>query len=194
MTKINPRRIRGSWEDGYVLDVHSTGSMFLGYDEFGHPDFDTKRTEMGELLYRLKYKGDVTVLSEIGEISERFIRSWGVDFSVIVPVPPTRTRRVQPVFQIADELTKRFGVLVIMNAVKKLKGLTELKNVHEFDERRRILDNAFSVDHHRVSGERILLVDDLIRSGATMNAVAEVLIGSGATVVYAFALTQTRRV
>lgn len=67
MMKINPHRIRGSWEDGYVLDVHSTGSTFLGYDELGHTVFDTNRTEMGELLYLLKYKGDVSVLSEIGE-------------------------------------------------------------------------------------------------------------------------------
>jgi competence protein ComFC len=75
MAKINPRRIRGSWADGYALDVHSTGSTFLGYDEFGHPVFDTMRTEVGELLYRLKYKGDASALSEIGESAEQFIRS-----------------------------------------------------------------------------------------------------------------------
>ena len=176
-----------------MLDVHSTRSIFLYDNEFGHPVFDTKRTEMGELLYRLKYNGDFTSLAEIGEISEHFIKSWGVDFNIIVPIPPTRTRRIQPVFQIADELAKRFGVQVIKNAVKKLRSFKELKDVHELEERRRILDKAFMVDHQLVNGKRILLVDDLIRSGATMNATAEVLKESGATVVFAFTLTQTRR-
>ena len=32
MTKINPRKIDGPWTDGRVLDLHSTGSEFLGYD------------------------------------------------------------------------------------------------------------------------------------------------------------------
>jgi len=194
MMKINPHRIRGSWEDGYVLDVHSTGSTFLGYDEFGHTVFDTNRTEMGELLYLLKYKGDVSVLSEIGAFSELFIRSWNIDFNIIVPVLPTRPRSVQPVFQIADELASRFGVSVLRSAVRKLKNIEELKNIHEFEERRNVLENALAADSRQVNGARVFLVDDLIRSGATMNAVAEVLKSAGAVSVYAFALTQTRRI
>jgi competence protein ComFC len=194
MAKINPRRIRGSWADGYALDVHSTGSTFLGYDEFGHPVFDTMRTEVGELLYRLKYKGDASALSEIGESAEQFIRSWGVSFSVIVPVPPTRTRRIQPVFQIADELASRFGVSAGKDMVRKLKNVAELKNIHEFEERRKVLENAFRVEASYVSGAQVLLVDDLMRSGATMSAVAEALTYAGAAAVYAFALTQTRRI
>jgi hypothetical protein len=56
VTKINPRKIDGPWADGRVLDLHSTGSEFLGYDEYGHEQFDTRRTEVGDLLYRLKYR------------------------------------------------------------------------------------------------------------------------------------------
>lgn len=43
--------------DGRVLDLHSTGSEFLGH-EFGREQFDTRRTEVGELLYRPKYRND----------------------------------------------------------------------------------------------------------------------------------------
>jgi predicted amidophosphoribosyltransferase len=194
MAKTNPRRIHGSWKDGYVLDVHSTGSTFLGYDEFGHPVFDTHRTEVGELLYRLKYEGDASALSELGATAEKFIRSWGVGFTAIVPVPPTRARRVQPVLQIAAELASRFGVPVLRNSIRKLKNVAELKNIHEFEERRKVLENAFAADTPRVRGARALLVDDLVRSGATMGAVADALIHAGAEAVYAFALTQARRV
>jgi hypothetical protein len=60
VTKINPRKIDGPWADGRVLDLHSTGSEFFGYDEYGHEQFDTRRTEVGELLYRLKYRSDAS--------------------------------------------------------------------------------------------------------------------------------------
>ena len=46
VTKSNPRKIDGPWADGRVLDLHSTGSEFLGYDEYGHEQFDTRRTEV----------------------------------------------------------------------------------------------------------------------------------------------------
>jgi hypothetical protein len=38
--------------------------------------FDTRRTEVGELLYRLKYRNDALELEEIGAVAEKFIRSW----------------------------------------------------------------------------------------------------------------------
>jgi len=79
-------------------------------------------------------------------------------------------------------------------AIKKISGAAELKNLHEFEDRRRLLENAVTADRRLVEGRSVLLVDDLIRSGATMNAVAEALTTAGASSVYAFALTQTRRV
>ena len=194
MTKTNPRKVRGPWTDGHVLDVHSTGSDFVGYDEFGHAQFNTTRTEIGELLYRLKYKADASALVDIGEASERFIRSWRIKFDLIVPVPPTRARKVQPLHQICDELGKRFRVPVVKAAVKKTSGAAELKNLHEFEARRRVLKNSVTADRRLVEGRRVLLVDDLIRSGATMSAVAEAITTAGASSVYAFALTQTRQV
>lgn len=163
MTKVNPRKIDGPWADGRVLDLHSTGSEFLGYDEYGHEQFDTRRTEVGELLYRLKYRSDASAVEEIGAVAEKFIRAWRVRFDVIVPAPPTRTRRVQPLHQIADELGQRFGVPVVKAVSKKAAGAAEL-------------------------------LDDLIRSGATLSAVARALAAGGAATVFAFALTKTRRV
>ena len=51
MATTHPMRIPGVWRQGYVLDYHTIHSAFLGHDEFGNPIFDTKRTEVGELLY-----------------------------------------------------------------------------------------------------------------------------------------------
>jgi len=55
MVEINPKIITGCWTEGFALDFHTLSSEFIGDDEYGHPQFDTKRSEIGELLYRLKY-------------------------------------------------------------------------------------------------------------------------------------------
>jgi predicted amidophosphoribosyltransferase len=193
MASTKPRRIRGSWADGYALDLHSTGATFLGHNEFGHPEFQTHRTEMGELLYRLKYKGDEAALAEIAEAAEAFLRSWKVELSIIVPVPPSTNRRIQPVFRVAEEIGARFHVPVLKASVRKRKAIPALKDIYDFDERRRLLADAFAVNQSEIESHRILLVDDLYRSGATLNAVTDVLMSAGASVVYALALTQTRK-
>lgn len=194
MTKTNPRKIDGPWADGRVLDLHSTGSEFLGYDEYGHEQFDTRRTEVGDLLYRLKYRNDATALEEIGIVAEKFIRSWRIKFDVIVPAPPTRTRRVQPLHQIADELARRFNVPVVKAVSKKTPGAAELKDLREFHEREAVLKDALTVNARAIAGKSVLLLDDLIRSGATLGAVAAALANAGAAIIFAFALTKTRRV
>ncbi len=193
MAKFNPRKIYGSWSDGYVLDLHSTGSTYIGDNEFGHPQFETHRTEVGELLFRLKYRSDEAALKELVEAASSFIREWAVRASIIVPVPPTRAyRKRQPVARRADELAGRRKIPAVHDAIRKHKQFGELKNVYDGEERRKLLEGAFEVNSSRVRGHRVLLVDDLYRSGATMNAIAIVLLSSGATAVYAFAFTQTR--
>ncbi len=194
VTTMTPRKIDGPWTDGRVLDLHSTGSEFLGYDEYGHEQFDTRRTEVGELLYRLKYRNDASALDEIGDVAEKFIRSWRIEFDVIVPAPPTRTRRVQPLHQIADQLARRFDVPVVKAVSKRAAGAAELKNLREYHERQAVLQGALTVNARAVAGKRVLLLDDLIRSGATLGAVAASLTEAGAAIIFAFALTKTRRV
>jgi predicted amidophosphoribosyltransferase len=189
----NPRKIYGSWAEGWVLDLHTSSSTYVGDDEFGHPQFETIRTEIGELLFKLKYRNDEGAMADLVDAAEAFIASWRTDFSVIVPVPPTRTYRVlQPVLRLASAVGARLGVAVAADAVRKLRSFSELKNVYDAEERRKLLEGAFEVKPKHVSGERVLLFDDLYRSGATMNAIAERIAAAGASQVFAFAFTQTR--
>ena len=45
----------GNWKKGFAYDVHTLDSVYMGADEFGHDHWKTTRSEMGELVYRLKY-------------------------------------------------------------------------------------------------------------------------------------------
>lgn len=54
--RINPIKIFGVWKEGYALDKHVERSIFIESDIYGNPQYDTERTEVGECLYRLKYR------------------------------------------------------------------------------------------------------------------------------------------
>lgn len=193
MVNTRPMQIPGRWRAGYVLDYHTLSSTYLGDDEYGHPKFDTKRSEVGELLYRLKYRSDKSVLNELVEVAEGFVREWNPGVTILVPVPPSRVRAEQPVRLIAERLGASIGISVDLNGVTRVKEIPELKNVYAYDERLRLLNGAHKVEASVVKGQKILLFDDLYRSGATMNAITAALYDEGtAAEVHALALTRTR--
>lgn len=189
---IRPMRIPGSWKEGYVLDYHTKSSDFVGYDEYGNPQFDTVRTEVGELLYRLKYRGRRDILAELVMTAADFIRKWNPQVHAVVPVPPSKVRANQPVLLLATGLAKALD-LPLRNIVQRTQSPKQLKDVFDYHERIKLLENAHDVTGMAVRGKSVLLIDDLYRSGATLNAVTGALYEKGkASAVYAFAPTRTR--
>ena len=197
MTSIAPVKISGDWFQGFALDLHTISSTLLGYDEFGHEVFDTKRSEMGELLYKLKYRQDKSVLNEILEVATNFVKGkWGIAkvLDCTVPIPPSNTARAfQPVLEIARGMSSRLGIPMYEDVLIKGKETPELKDVYEYSRRLDILENAFTVKTSLIAGKNILLFDDLYRSGATLNVATRVLYHKGkAGKIYVLVLTKTR--
>ena len=192
MVKFQPRILIGSWRSGYALDLHTLSSTYVGDDEFGHPRFDTKRSEIGDLLYQLKYNGDRTAVDKIVEAAEAFIRQWKPGVDLIVPVPPSTVRSAPPVGLAAQSLSKRIGIPVV-ECIKRTRDVPQLKDVPDLDERLKLLEGLHAVDRMATEGGRVLLFDDLYRSGATLNAITRALYeGGGAKEVFALTITRTR--
>lgn len=192
MANIDPQRIRGNWFSGYALDRHTVSSTHLGMNEAGHDVFDTKRTELGELLYRLKYAGDRNAAAEIVAAAAPFLKRFRTKFDLIVPVPPSGVRAVQPVVVLADGIGRALG-LPMVECVATTRPATPLKGVMDRAMRKELLAGLHTVDATWTAGKNILLFDDLFRSGATMDAVAERLVRDGkAARVYALTITRTR--
>ena len=173
--------------------MHTASSELLGHDEYGHPQFASKRSELGELLYKLKFRRDQSVIPEIAAVVGAFAESYLPKVDLIVPVPPSTPRTEQPVILLAHAIGARIGIPVFEDCVWKVRETSQLKNIFDFDQRLRLLDGAFEIDRSVVNGKRVLLFDDLYRSGATLNAVTSLLYDrGGATDVVALTLTRTR--
>ena len=153
------------------------------------------RSPLGELLYRLKNRGDESVVPEIVDTAATFLNGWGVRLDALVPVPPSNTtRKRQPVIAVAKALSDVLGVPVCESCVTKIKSTAQLKDVFDFAKRTEILAGAFTVDLAKTTGKRLLLFDDLYRSGATVNTITTLLLTTGgAGAVYLLTLTQTRK-
>lgn len=190
---LHPIKLPGPWSEGFVLEgQHTLSSTLIGHDSNGNPQFDTKRSELGELVFRLKNRSDKTTLEPIADTAAEFVRGWRIQFHAVVPIPPSRRRAFQPVVEIAKTLGTRLSKPVLPNAVRKVRETPELKDVFDYGERQKLLGGRCFGGRKAIEGQQLLVVDDLYRSGATASVVVQSLVDTGAEAVYFLALTKTR--
>jgi competence protein ComFC len=192
IVKIDPVRLTGPWNDGFALDRHTVKSIPTG-DPYR---WDTTRTELGELVYQLKYGRNQGALQSIVDTSEDFIRNrWeGLPkLDCIVPAPPSLSQRQsQPVLSIARLLAVRLGTAVCESVVTKVSPTPQMKNIGDWAKRRMVLKESIQPGAEDVRGKYVLVLDDLTESRATLGRVTDVLRAAGAAEVYALALTRTK--
>lgn len=194
--KIDPKMITGNWKHGWALDQHTIRSTASASDSIGHSTFDTERTEIGEALYKLKYRSDRAQVEPIAQTVANFIRGRSelTDIKAVLAVPPSDTRRS---FQPVEVVAARIGAMLDLPApddyLLKAKQTIPLKGVTDKRTRREELEGAFAVADQRFADQHVLLFDDLFRSGETLKAVTVALLFLGnAAKVSVVTATSTR--
>jgi predicted amidophosphoribosyltransferase len=177
---INIRSITGDWDEGYVLDKHVLSSVYLGDNGYGHPQFDTNRSEVGEALFQLKYRQDWSKVGPLAAEIANAIFPLLDKVGLIIPMPASHIRPRQPVHEIAVELGNQTGIPVFEGIVAKCadaSGGQQLKNLKTKEEKIAALQGRFQIqDGIGNSGcWNALLVDDLFDTGASMEAVCAAL-------------------
>lgn len=182
----------GNWKWGSSYDIHTISSEKY-VDQYGHDRWNNTRSEMGEFVYQLKYQSNRAMVENIIDlILKRYTGLNTVD--AIIPAPPSKARKFQPVFDIALELGRKLDIQVYLDLLGKNMGSQELKSIENPDERQKALIESMYIDNnHNIVEKNILLVDDLYRSGSTLT-VATDLLYSKADVknVYVLTMTKTR--
>ncbi|MBN9560954.1 MULTISPECIES: ComF family protein [unclassified Mesorhizobium] len=178
--QVQLKKLEGSWDTGYALHKHTLSSVYLGDDEYGHPRFDTTRSEPGESLYQLKYRGDWDQVKTLAaQVKTSLLPLFG-KIGLIIPMPASTVRARQPVNEIATELGRLTDTPVFDNIIVKApaaQGSPQLKNLHGREEKDAALQGRFSINP-AITNEgcwNALLLDDLFDTGATMDAVSKTL-------------------
>lgn len=165
----------------------------------GHTGFDEVFTfgsyegALRQLIHTFKYEGVQPLKGPLGEFLARAV-PLDRRFDVIVPMPLHWRKRWQRRFNqselLAREIGRRWNVPV-RHAVRRKRatapqaGLTNSK-------RRLNVRGAFEVTT-KLTGSRVLLVDDVMTTGATASACARALKRAGAARVTLAALARTDR-
>lgn len=175
---VNVQEIAGNWNLGYSLDKHVLKSVYLEDNQWGHPVFDTTRSEVGEALYQLKYRLDFNQVPIIGNQMHVSLASYFPTACLVIPMPPSIKRTRQPVIELARDLASKMRIPCHENLLVKTRDTPPMKDIDTRDEKVETLINAFSVNDQLGSGEHdILVVDDLYDSGSSLEAATTVLRG-----------------
>lgn len=179
---MDPQRIDGPWTEGFTLDRHVESVVPTGgFTPSGRREFDTRRTELGELVYELKYGGRKDAARAIAAAASEFVRGrWGERFDVVVPAPPSGARPLPAVIQIASELADALDLPLITNALGRTKATA-------------FPQKAIEKGPGNIAGRRVLLIDDITESGATLRESAAMLVAdAGALSVHVLVITRTK--
>lgn len=137
------------------------------------------------LAHELKYEG----LTSLAEPMAALIAtcSNATEADIVVPVPLHRARERSRGYNQAAELAKHLSAALQLpyeaRATRRTRDTAPLARTMHRDERRAIVAGAFGADRRRVEGRRVLLVDDVVTTGATLDACASALREAGASSV-----------
>lgn len=186
-----PLKLNGIWNEGYALDYHSVSSEYLGEDPFGHKKFNTTHTEVGELLYRMKYNGRENNSLDILNLCIPFLDDWLRDKQIdwILPMPPSEERNTQPIFLIAEAIAHHYNISYANDVLHKNSKVPAKTMTKENKD----LTGTIDVLKHARRHCNILLIDDLYSTGATATECTRKLKEDPLIdKVYVFAITKTR--
>lgn len=146
-----------------------------------------------EAVHELKYRHNVG----LGEILAKHLvelvesLSWDVDFIVPVPLGSKRLqeRGYNQVMLLARPIAWELDIPLKRKALTRTR---ETRSQVGLSREQRItnVQNAFTAKEHDINGKRILLVDDVVTTGATINACAKALKEAGVKKVFAATLAR----
>ena len=137
-------------------------------------------------IHALKFKDKVSLANPLGRVLfDTFLQYWTVgEIDVVAPVPLHRQRFRQRGFNQAYLLVRRWALpeeTVIIRDLLVRTRATAPQTGLDRQQRRINIRNAFSVNRRcQTAGKRVLLVDDVLTTGATVDACSNALMRDGA--------------
>ncbi|MFK7801977.1 MAG: ComF family protein [Anaerolineae bacterium] len=138
------------------------------------------------IMHQFKYYDQFaltrTLTDMMLEPANELIQSNPID--VIIPIPLHSSREAErgynQAYLLAAELSKRLNIPVVKNGLYRMRQ-TEMQAQLTRRERAENMDGAFQVGEVNLTNQRVMLIDDVCTTGATLYAAARCLKSAGAS-------------
>ncbi|SMO61634.1 ComF family protein [Solitalea koreensis] len=144
-----------------------------------------KGGKVQNLLHQLKYKGNKAIGEKIGKIYGHQLKLSNAfkNIDLIIPVPlhqsKLKIRGYNQANSFAQGLSTSMNLEINENVLKKILA-TETQTRKNRFQRFENVENIFAVDNPEfVKGKHILIADDVVTTGSTLQSCAEVLLNAG---------------
>ena len=167
-------------KDRRILAVRSLGTFDAYYKKLVHRLKYDKKIHLGRRLAQ-----------RLGEIISQEKDFAGCD--VVIPVPLHRARQRERGFNqseiLAEGISQATGLPLVKDVLERKKN-TKDQTYLNIQQRAENVRGAFVVIHpYKIGDKNVILVDDVMTTGATLNECARMLLDSGAKNVFGITLT-----
>lgn len=148
-----------------------------------------------EVVHQFKYRRVCRLAQPLGALLAAHLAAWPLLADAVLPVPLHTQRLAERGFNQAEALAREVARVARLPLVGE--GLDRVRATGQqarldARERQENMRGAFRWQGRAAPPGRVLLVDDILTTGATMGACAEALLAAGTGAVYGLALARSR--
>ncbi|MBL8006694.1 MAG: ComF family protein [Ignavibacteria bacterium] len=159
--------------------------------------------DFSKLIYMLKYGGMKKLGEFLGEISGAGLKTFIEDelntwFDYIIPVPLYKTKLRERGYNqseyIGRGVSKATGIGIIPDLATRVRHTTTQTKLSR-EERIKNVKNAFEINSFnkdKIKGKKIIIADDVVTTGSTMNELVKVLQLADASEILCFSIAMAR--
>lgn len=148
---------------------------------------------LSSIIHRYKYEGYFALAGPLGDLMAARWPSWTTPPDLIMPIPLHKKRHRHRGYNqsalLAKPLARAAGLAYNEAALRRIRHTVPQVGLGP-EQRAENVRDAFAADDEEVAGKHILLIDDVLTTGATMRSAAETLLNAGASSVSAYCLAR----
>lgn len=177
-----PRSLTHVRADGNDVSLNETRAAYV----FEGP--------LREAIHALKYDRVKRIAPILGDLLSDYLQTHAMPIGAIIPVPLHKQRLAERGFNqselVAQRLAETCGKPLLVKGLFRKRDTAHQVGL-DAQERKQNMYNAFVWRGSSAPPPRVLLIDDVLTTGATLNACAQALKAAGSREVRALTLAQS---
>ena len=186
------------WEHPLDNEMAQTCWIQIPVEKAAALFFYEAQSEASRLIYQMKYKGHPEIGEQLGKMAAEEMKGSGFfeDIDVLVPVPLTQEREKERGYNQSEEIAQGIhiatGLPVVAKSIRR-KAFAVSQTLKDRRSRQENVAEAFQlICPADLKGKHVLLVDDVVTTGATLVACGQEIMKAHPRAISIFSLGYTK--